>query len=827
MKIYDSSQQSSFFKKPLALAVSTACGLAATTAIVVPMEAQAQVEEVLVTATRRAESVQDIPMSVSVLGETQLEDLNITDMEDYIMMLPNVSYVTLGPGSGNIYIRGISSGGESGLGANPSVAVYLDEQPVTAVGQYLNPHVYDINRIEVLAGPQGTTYGANAQSGAIRIITNQPSTEGFEGGFSFSMGQPKSGDLSHLTEAFVNIPLSDSVALRLTGYSKHQGGFIDNVPGTHTFRQGYIRDGLQACKAAIGTANECWFGHSAERYDELTALAADITVDNSDVAEKNFNDATTVGGRAALAIDLNDSWTLTANAMFQDLESEGVWDHDPTVGDLQVMRLLPDWNDDEWAQYSLKLEGELFGGTLTATYADLERDTQTYADYSLYSDYYVSYGFVQPYYVCYVGYTQQCEDPREQYTNTTAIDRQNYEIRYTSDSSKPLRYMVGVYGVEVDTASDNDWHVLGLNDIPYMAVDAPDIYWTTDFVRSYEETAYFGEVSLDVTEQLTVSASARNFDYKGSLNGFSGTVWWPFGGYGPQGDRPESNYGALGAPEPRVTESNDSVYRISAEYQMSDDAMVYATWGEGYRPGGLNRFCTTRAIDGLGNQGSSNIGCEFLADFLTATEFGFKGSLMDGKLRLNAAAFWQKWDDFQFSRLDTSVSPLTLTYNVGNAESNGVEFDFIAMLAPNWTLSGAASFLDSTLTSDYRQRETSPEPDAAAGTKLPRVPEMKWNLSTRYTFENDYFVQGTYMFTGKSYNTLFDGGTISTQRRTQPSYAVANASIGMEKEDWSAQLYINNLTDERGTVWINAVTWDQRVTINQPRTMGVSFTRNF
>ena len=158
MKINDSSQQSSFFKKPLALAVSTACGLAATTAIVVPMEAQAQVEEVLVTATRRSESVQDIPMSVSVLGETQLEDLNITDMEDYIMMLPNVSYVTLGPGSGNIYIRGISSGGESGLGANPSVAVYLDEQPVTAVGQYLNPHVYDINRIEVLAGPQGTTY---------------------------------------------------------------------------------------------------------------------------------------------------------------------------------------------------------------------------------------------------------------------------------------------------------------------------------------------------------------------------------------------------------------------------------------------------------------------------------------------------------------------------------------------------------------------------------------------------------------------------------------------------------------------------------------------
>jgi outer membrane receptor protein involved in Fe transport len=155
MKSLNSSQKTSFFRRPLALAVSTACGLVGATTIAMPTQAQVEIEEVLVTATRRSESVQDIPMSVSVLGETQLEDLNITDMEDYIMMLPNVSFVTLGPSSGDIYIRGISSGGESSLGANPSVAVYLDEQPVTAVGQYLNPHVYDVNRIEVLAGPSG------------------------------------------------------------------------------------------------------------------------------------------------------------------------------------------------------------------------------------------------------------------------------------------------------------------------------------------------------------------------------------------------------------------------------------------------------------------------------------------------------------------------------------------------------------------------------------------------------------------------------------------------------------------------------------------------
>ena len=107
-----------------------------------------------------------------------------------------------------------------------------------------------------------------------------------------------------------------------------------------------------------------------------------------------------------------------------------------------------------------------------------------------------------------------CGDPREQYTNTTEIDRSTYEIRFVSDQEARLRYMVGYYGVEVDTASDSDWHVMGLNGTP-LAVDAPDIYWTTDFVRSYEETAHFGEVAFDVTEALTVAASARKFDYEG------------------------------------------------------------------------------------------------------------------------------------------------------------------------------------------------------------------------------------------------------------------------------------------------------------------------
>ena len=798
----------SWRNRPLAMAVATACGAVGTAGLTLPGVAQAQIEEVVVTATRRAESVQDVPMSVSVLGETQLQDLNITDMEDYLMMLPNVSYVTLGPGSGNIYIRGISSGGESTLGANPSVAVYLDEQPVTLVGNYLNPHIYDVNRIEVLAGPQGTTFGANAQSGAMRIITNQPDVNEFSGGLNLDASQTKSGDPSYRAEGFVNIPMGERAALRLVGYYKHDGGYIDNVPGTHTFRRGYIRQGLP-------------------EDSPLRDVAADFVASNEDVVEENFNEATTYGARAALRVDLNDSWTFTATAMMQDLDREGVWDHDPTVGDLQVMVLLPEFATDEWSQFSAKIEGELFGGTLTATAADLSRDIEVYADYSLYSDYYVSYGYVEPYYNCYVSYFQTCGDPREQFTQQSKQDRQNFEIRYASDPDKRFRYMAGFYWVDVEGTNDYEWHVLGLEETPQAAVDAPDIYWTTDFERLYEETAIFGEVSFDITDRITLTGSARQFDYESTLDGFSGTIWWPCGGFVPQGNRPESNYGEACAPDSRVTEDKDEVYRVSADWQITDDILLYTTWGEGYRPGGLNRFCQTRIPDGLGNQGSINIGCEFTSDFLTAYEFGVKSTLFDGRLRLNAAAFWQDWEDFQFSRLDTSISPITLTYNVGNAESNGFEFDFSAMITDNWSLTGAASFLDSELTSDYRRNPNSPEPDAAAGTKLPRVPEVKWNITTRYNFMQDWFVQAAYMYTGKSYNTLFDGGSAQNELREQPSYDVLNGSVGLQKEKWTAELYVQNMTDERGVVWINAVNWDSRVQVNQPRSIGVRWRQTF
>ena len=183
-----------FIVKPLALAIA----MTATGGQIALAQEQMAIEEIIVSATRRNESVQDVPISIDVLGEGELENNGVGDLEDFAHLIASLNYVTLGPGTGNVYMRGISSGGESLLGASPNVAVYMDEQPVTAVGSFLNPHIYDVARIETLAGPQGTLYGANSQAGSIRFITNKPTPGVFSAGYDVEFNSVAKGDTGNV-----------------------------------------------------------------------------------------------------------------------------------------------------------------------------------------------------------------------------------------------------------------------------------------------------------------------------------------------------------------------------------------------------------------------------------------------------------------------------------------------------------------------------------------------------------------------------------------------------------------------------------------------------
>ena len=330
-----------FERNQLARAISlTLTGSAVAAMTLAPTQAKAQnesspvLEEIIVTAQKREQSLQDVAVSIQVLGNQQLEDLRVRGFEDFVAFLPTVSYTHGGPGYAQIYMRGIASGGDGNHSTSmPSVGYYLDEQPVTTINQILDIHMYDIARVETLSGPQGTLYGQGSQSGTIRIITNKPVMGEFQGGYELEANSIDGGDTGYNLNGFVNLPMGERAAVRLVAWYKDVAGFIDQVPTTMTFP-----------------------GPTTS------------TVDNSAFVNDNFNSVTTAGMRALLKVDLNDNWSITPGLMYQTSDVDGEWAHNPEFfGDLQTGKLWDSVAEDEWYQASLTLEGTI--GNIDVVYA--------------------------------------------------------------------------------------------------------------------------------------------------------------------------------------------------------------------------------------------------------------------------------------------------------------------------------------------------------------------------------------------------------------------------------------------------------------------------
>lgn len=745
------------------LASSCLVGLSAPVALA--QSAGTQIETITVTSQKREQSLQDVSLSVQVLDELYLEEQLITDFEEYAAQLPSVSFNSVGPGSAQIYIRGLSDGGDGNFsGSQSSVGLYLDDQPVTAIGRNLDVHIYDIARIEVLGGPQGTLYGANSQAGTLRIITNAPDPNGFEAGYDLSVETVENGGTGYGAEGMINLPLGQNAALRLVGWFDESAGYIDNVAASRTF----TRSG--------------------------------ITVDNAAFVEEDFNEESTSGARAAFSIDLNDSWTATARVLHQSQETEGVWDHDPEdVGDLQVERYFEDSAEDEFTQFGLGLEGEIGGLGLAYAGSILDREVEYNNDYSEYAEYssYIDY------YTCYYAYDYAigaysfyaCEDPRIQFNELSTYDRETHELRFTTPEDRRLRAIAGVFYQRAEHDYDLRWNIPTI--MPGMAIDGDQAYFITDQVREDTEQALFGEVTFDLTEQVSITGGARFYETESSIEGFVGTVF----SSSPQVDVDTSESGNL--------------FKLNLTYTPSDNLLFYGTISEGFRPGGVNRTST------------SNIPLTYESDVVTNYEFGWKTTLADGSLRFNGALFRMDWEDIQITRFDPSESQLGLTQNAGQAEVTGIEADAIWRATENWTFTAAAAWMDAELTEDFFQDITTigGTPDAASGTELPYVPSFKANLNGRYEFVwngFDSFFSGNYTYVGSSYNDLF-----TASREEQDSYGVLSGSTGFGTDDWTLTLFVRNLTDERGELYRNATDFDSRITTNQPRTYGVSLRQRF
>ena len=629
--------------------------------------------DIVVTAQKREEKLQDVPISIQALGTKKLDQLNVTNFAEYAQLLPSVSFQALGgtPGTNVVYMRGVASGGDGNhSGSQPSAGVYLDEQPVTTIGGPLDVHIYDMARIESLAGPQGTLYGASSEAGTIRIITNKPDTTGFYGRADAELNSVHKGGVGGKLEGMVNLPLSQDVALRVVGFYEKDAGFIDNVAGCRSF-------------LPEPTSNAC------------TATHGGIAVNNAAFVKKDYNDTELWGGRAALKIDLDDHWTITPSVIYQDERSHGSYGFDPSLGDLKVQHFFPEYRRDRFIQAALTIEGKI--GTWDMTYAgaylDRKPDYQSsdYTDYAeAYDSLYHSVGGVAGYFY-FTNAAGNPIDSRQRVIGTDHFKKMSQEFRVASPQGD--RRFPGCCRVVLSTRDramtfTKIIRSAGLCDPALSVNGSPGTLWLTQQHRVDKDYAMFGEASYDILPNLTLTAGGRGFIYdNNSLIGFFGFGRNPGNGFS---DSPPNR---CGGPSERC--------RTHASRPRASDFMIViptpiavrfraASAGGRRRPvhrsGHLCRRSRSGASRGTGKarlhpQAESDleanrtravlwhrsrgfrpelasIGRVFYpalctADYLTNYEVGWKTTLFDGMLRFNGAIYQQEWKKFQFSFLRT------------------------------------------------------------------------------------------------------------------------------------------------------------------------------
>ncbi|MBV1918641.1 MAG: TonB-dependent receptor plug domain-containing protein, partial [Sphingomonadaceae bacterium] len=504
--------------------------------------------EIVVTATKRSENLQDVAVAISAIGEKTLDELRVDTFDDYLEQLPNVTAGGGGPGQSTIYVRGLASttpnlttAGVAGLA--PNVALYLDEQPLAQPGRNLDVYAADLQRIEVLAGPQGTLFGASSQAGTVRLITNKPSLSGFaakaNGGLSFTKG----GEASYKGELMINVPVSENFALRGVVFHDHQGGYIDNVAGTRTAAE-------SARFRSAGTVRANGVPVSAQRAgfqagQDLSGVNF-IAADNSGIAENNFNDTQYSGFRVSALYEFTPDWKLTVSHSRQSVESDGVFFADPELGldGLDIERFEQDRLEDDFSNTSWTVEGRLGALELLYTGAYTDRETQQRVDYS---DYLFA-GQYLPYYICdgsvsYPGGAPAgtCQAPNQFVNSNSDTTVFTQELRINTPKDQRIRATLGAFYSDLTLKERNDFTYPGSQFVqgfgagvvgfapnyPFMTGFTSDpgpfpagVIFRNDVKRTDKQFGIFGETSFDVLpDVLTATIGARYYDIKVDFEG--------------------------------------------------------------------------------------------------------------------------------------------------------------------------------------------------------------------------------------------------------------------------------------------------------------------
>jgi outer membrane receptor protein involved in Fe transport len=762
------------------------------------VEAAPALDEIVVTAQKRTENLQDVAGSIQAFTTVRLDELRIDSFDDYAKFLPSVSFQKVGsPSFEHTYMRGVSSGGDGNhSGSQPSVGMYLDEQPITTIDGNLNIHLYDIQRVEALSGPQGTLYGASSQAGTIRIITNKPDPTGFKAGYDLDYNTVAHGGNGFDIEAFVNLPLSDYAAVRLVGWDEHDAGYIDNVRGVVTFP------------------------------------SSGAVFDNAPQVKKDANTVETKGGRAALKVNIGDNWTVLPTMMGQVQKTDGDFGYNPAVGDLEVQHWFPQTVHDSWTQSALTVEGKISNFDIVYAGAYLIRNTHEQSDYTDYSLFYDTRYGSGAYFLDNAG---NLINPAQTIIGTDHYSKYSNELRVSSPKDYRVRFVGGlfqerqVHEILQDYVVDNGNDPLG--SIPPNNISVPGwpgTIWLTNQERVDRDKAVFGELSYDfLPDHLTGTIGLRHFEYDNSLQGFYGfnSTYSSHEGIATCFTPIVPFHGAPCSDLDRGTSGSGNSPKVNLTYKFDPNHMIYATYSKGFRPGGVNR------------NGGGTIP-PYQPDYLKNYEVGWKTMWFDNRLRFNGALFIEKWSNFQFSYLGPNA--LTIITNAGQAEMKGLETDLEFAATQDLTLFGGFTWLDAKLTQEFCGDPTvchdpGNEQFAPSGTQLPVTPKFKGNLTARYTFPLGNYkgnVQASGVYVGTRTADLRAPAQLLLG--DEPSYFVADFSVGAEMNNIHYSLYVNNAFDKRAVLDRYAecdiskcgaiATYDVP---NQPRTIGVKFGQKF
>lgn len=818
-------------------------------------------DEIIVTATKREASLQDIPATIQAITQESLAAMGAKGMEDYARFVPSVNVVTYSGSGSTVVFRGAITGPDY-IGQSTS-SVYLDEISITQTGSQPSIRTVDIQRIEALSGPQGTLYGSDAQAGTMRILTNQPLMNTYEAIFDGEFRGGDKSDVSYRGSLVFNIPLvEDKLALRVVGYNDRDGGFIDNVFGHTSDSHGLV---------------------ATEKFPGTERAPSDWgRLDNAHAVDKNWNDNDVYGGRVHLLWEMNDNWATTFSYHHQKSEQGASNDFDPFVGDLQTIRFHDEFRNEEFNMGSLSVEGDLGFGQLSAAVSYFDRDWYGVSDITTYAHYWAAqychdsnytpaYIDANPQYFPYytsgnvwanpdtgyvVWWPVYCQGPTvdsDFYSADTFLgndDKLTVELRLTGQGDT-FDWLVGAYYEEskdswlapfanptnggTDTlGADNiyqdsislqfwEWYFSNYYGTPTTYPNATE-HWSSGSHTDWEQFAIFGEVNWHINDSLELTVGGRYFDRENENFFFvnhPGRVNFNEGE--PDTAVPELRQKRLAnslRPAGRKGQEDQIIPKVSLSYSIGDDKMVYGLYTQGVRQGGVNR-----------SRGEPFFPDTYESDLMNNWEMGYKSSFANGKGRFNVTGYYMLWEDYQLSIVDPSQLPCAdpndaiagqcgqpwqqVIANLGEAHIAGLNVEVDYSPNENWLLGVNYEKMEAeTDTAHDLSPEDEGEPvvfELTKGLRLPLVPNYKasawieYRQPTSLFGAQQFFIRTQWSHTGDSFNVLEPLSQLDEPNAQfkNPAYTIGDVRAGIVGEDWQVDVFVNNVTDERALYTTN------------------------